>query len=616
MSDQGSAGQWRPANSHSGPYSEPDESTGPLPAVSGHDAAAPEFPPVSGQPGSWSADDDAPTGGFPSVSPPQATHRERSPFEPADLPRDEADAPATPEPGGSGESGASAGSGGFPGPSEYGIGPAAEPGGSYRAGSSFGSETPAEPDYSFGQTPASEPVTPLEEETPSSSFGPASDAVEPSRAQTEPSRSTPPFGTEAPRVNPYDARGAAYGYEVADPFGQGLFYPPREAGAVSGTAAESPGAASEPFSFESLLAQSEAASGPGTPNAPQPHEDAAPPQPFRAAGETFDAGGSPSPAAGPMSADDQAAENDFFGRDDDPQMWGKIAAPSGPPPQPGKPSSGNLRLPEWMREQDGGGGGGLTAPPSDDFEEEGRSKRPLLAGLGVLVVGLVAAGGAYFLKAGGGSETAAHSTSSHPPKASPSTAGQPTDAQPEKPLAQFKGGHAKPVGRISDTHAGLSYPKLGKPWQMQTQKSAMAELGFSAGQFAVTEKAGTQPKRWGRLLSAQLGGADRNDYNGPGTEQAAATQVADSYEARMYTYKHHKKVLASQPLEIDGHKGWLVGYYLTYHRPGVKATGELLTVALVDTGKNAPGVLLMTVPNTDKKLWPDVNFVVRSMKVQ
>src|SRR3954470_154029 len=116
MSDQGSAGQWRPASSHSGPYSEPDEPTGPLPAVSGQDAAPSGFPPVSGQPGSWSADDDAPTGGFPSVSPPpesrQPGRRARAPFEPADPPRGPATGPSTSaEPGEPGEPGEPNGSG-------------------------------------------------------------------------------------------------------------------------------------------------------------------------------------------------------------------------------------------------------------------------------------------------------------------------------------------------------------------------------------------------------------------------------------------------------------------------------------------------------------------------
>lgn len=349
------------------------------------------------------------------------------------------------------------------------------------------------------------------------------------------------------------------------------------------------------------------------PGGPQPYGDGVPPRPFPGAGAVPGAG--MPPAGGPVSAEDQAAENDFFSHNDDPALWNKPLGPTGPV-QPGKPSSGNLRLPEWMREQDGDGGapGGLTAPPSDDFEE-GRSKRPLLAGLGVLLVGLIAAGGAYFLSSGGGSDKSADAGTGHhktaPAKSkSKSKAGQPADAQPEKPLSQFKGDHTKPVGHIADAHAGLSYPKLGKPWQMQTQKGAMAELGFSAGQYAVSE-----PKRWGRLLSAQLGGANKDAYTGPGSERAAATQVADSYEKRMYGYKHKKKVLASQSLTVDGHKGWLVGYYLTYRQRGVKTTGELFTVAVVDTGRKEPGVLLMSVPNTAKKLWPDVNYVMRSIKV-
>ncbi|MEV5746942.1 hypothetical protein AB0L00_03915 [Actinoallomurus sp. NPDC052308] len=644
MSDQGSAGQWRPANSHSGPYSEQDEPTGPLPEVSGRDSAASAFPPVSGQPGSW-ADDDAPTGGFPTVSAseqsPQAARRERAPFEPAD--------PATPAPEGSGESGesgesgASGGYGGFGAPAEFGAGPSAEPTGSFSAGGSFGAEPPAERDGSFGAEPPAEPEVAFqpttafpsvpEEETPS--FGHrtvenSSGPNEPVRPETEPG-STPPFGAESPQVAPYDARDATYGYEVADPsFGFAPAHPTRAAGVDTGPAADGagPGPASEPYSFESLLGPGDGVAGPATPPGPppgppaagpQPYDDVAPSRPFPGPGAFQGAPGvPPSPAGGPVSAEDQAAENDFFSHGDDPAMWDRPIGPSGPPPQPGKPSSGNLRLPDWMRDQNGdGAAGGPTAPSTggyddyDGFEEKGRSKRPLLAVVGVLVVGLVAAGGAYFLTAGKKSDHTASSSPSHKPKAATSKkAGQPADDQPEKPLTQFKGAHTRPVGHISDTRAGLTYPKLGKPWQMQTQKSAMAELGFSAGQFAVSE-----PKRWGRLLSAELGGANKDAYGGPGTERAAATKVADSYEAKLYGYTHHKRVLASQSLNVDGHKGWLVGYYLTYRQHGVKTTGELFTVAVVDTGKKAPGVLLMTVPNTDKKLWPDVNYVMRSIKV-
>jgi hypothetical protein len=54
---------------------------------------------------------------------------------------------------------------------------------------------------------------------------------------------------------------------------------------------------------------------------------------------------------------------------------------------------------------------------------------------------------------------------------------------------------------------------------------------------------------------------------------------------------------------------------LTYNRPGTKATGDVMTVAIVDTGKQEPAVLFMSVPNTNRKLWPDVNYVVRQLKV-
>ena len=179
----------------------------------------------------------------------------------------------------------------------------------------------------------------------------------------------------------------------------------------------------------------------------------------------------------------------------------------------------------------------------------------------------------------------------------------------------FNGRHTAAVGRIVDQRAGLSYPRLGRPWQMQPKNGQMTELGFSAGQYAVTERAHGEPTRWARLMSGRLGGADKGAYQGAGTEQAAATRVAETYEARMYAFKHRKKLLASQPLDVGGHKGWLVGYYLTYHRPASRATGDIFTVAVVDTGRKEPGVLLMSVPNTSRRLYPDVDYVVHSLKV-
>ncbi len=323
----------------------------------------------------------------------------------------------------------------------------------------------------------------------------------------------------------------------------------------------------------------------------------------------------PPPPERNVTAEDEAAENDFFASDDHPPMWDKVVAPAGPPPKPGKPSSGNLRLPDWMRDENGNpqepppGPGGL--PEAD----EGRSKRPLFIGLCVLVVALVAAGGVYALKGhGDGTAPDAGGPTHERPVPTPTQAAS-NKPSTRKTMPVFKGTHTKAAGRISDARAGLSYARLAPPWAAPQANSPMSEIGFSASQFAVTEKTGTEPKHWARLMSAPLSGAAKAAYHGPGSARAATTELAKVYEARMFGFRHHKRVLASQPLNVGGHKGWLVGDYLTYRRADTKATGDIVAVAVVDTGRKTPGVLFMTVPNTSRPLWPDVNFVVHSLRV-
>jgi hypothetical protein len=488
MSDQGDAGQWRPAISQSDQHSAHDDTTGPLPVIPEDEAEVSGFPSVSGSSEEISAadDDDAPTGGFPAVAVPDESPApaRRSPFEPVDR-----------------------------------------------------SERKREP------VPA------------------------PSQETDEPGQNgaTPRFGTDVPETEPDESSFGSYGNR-----------------SFSETSYDR-----DTFSSET----DEPSTG----------------------SSTADSFSLPRAEQG-VTSEDEAAENDFFAPDDHPPMWDKVVAPAGPPPKPGKPSSGNLRLPDWMREE----GGGPTAPSGDSTadEEEGRSRLPLFLGLGVLVVGLIAAAGVYVVKGGGDSQTSNAAAAGRSTNA-PSPAPKPTakESAPQKPLPRFKGVHTKALGRISDARSGLSYARLAKPWALPPKKSPMTELGFSASQFAVTEKAAGQPKHWGRLMSAQLGGAANGTYGGPGTERDAATQVAQMYEERMFGFRHKKRALASQPLNIGGHKGWLVSDYLTYHRPGVQATGDVVTVAVVDTGRKTPGILFMSVPNTSKKLWPDVNYVVRSLRV-
>ncbi|GAA2084341.1 hypothetical protein [Actinomadura alba] len=335
--------------------------------------------------------------------------------------------------------------------------------------------------------------------------------------------------------------------------------------------------------------------------------------------------------------------------------------PSGPstPPKPGTPSSGNLRIPDWMREENGGasGGGSDEDDFGDDFRDRRRSKgrakakdsarakggarakdsteekdsaksrdrnyddsgggsrAPLFAGVGLLVVALIASAGVYFLKGRGGSDPEPPTQTSA--RERPAGGSQPQGALPapaDKALKRFPGTPSRAVGRMTDARAGLSYPRFGSPWQMPTKQNKLGQLGWSGQQIVVTEQRGT--RLWyGQLLSGTLNPAEVSMYGGPGTEKAAAVAFANSIETRFYGFPHQTQPHASQPLTVDGHKGWLISSYLRYQRPGVKATGELLITAVIDTGRKVPAVLFIGIPNTHRKLWADVSYFLSNLHV-
>jgi hypothetical protein len=600
MSDQGDAAQGRPGSRPSEQNSAPDDITGPMPAVSGEEPPVQGFPPVGGEPGAWAAgEDEMSTGGFPAVPPAERrpTSSERSIFEPAEPPA--ATSPETPATGPAPYNtawdagvpgGTEAAYDTLPGPSTFdtapsGTSPYEDHSYEDRSHETSTYESGAFEDRSF-EASAYEPGA-FEDRSrePGGFEGGAfedrsfeASAYEPGAFENRP-RETSTYETSVIEDRPRDSGGFGGGAYEDDAYGAPAFTP-TEAGPNETSRFEA-----RPFETSSFGEQ---------------------PPPFGAEG-TADASG---PGGRWVTAEEQAAENEFFAQDDHPGMWDKVVAPSGPPPQPGKPSSGNLRLPDWMRDEQAAS----AHESSTETEDEAASNRALYIGVGLLVAGLVAVAAVYVLKGGGDAGSVSHAAASTRPSPTAPAQGTKKPAT-QKMLRQFAGQHTLQVGQVVDATAGLSYPRLSRPWAQPVPNSPMTELGFSASQFAVTERAAGQPKRWARLMSARLGGAERAAYTGPGTERAAATQAASTFEARMYGFRHRRKVLASQPLDVGGHRGWLVSYYLTFHRPGVVATGDVIAVAVVDTGKPVPGVVFMSVPNNRRKLWPDINYVVQSLKV-
>ncbi|MGI5164886.1 hypothetical protein ACQEU3_11080 [Spirillospora sp. CA-253888] len=283
------------------------------------------------------------------------------------------------------------------------------------------------------------------------------------------------------------------------------------------------------------------------------------------------------------------------------------------PAKPGKPSSGNWQMPDWMADEQAADAKlGRTA--ESDESGGGKGRLVLFGGVGLLVVAVLAAGGVYYMKNKDDSGPAP--SEGKPGRPAAAQKPQPPQAQlpPDRVLRRFPGKPTKVVGRVSDRFSGLSYPRLGPPWQVPNKKNKLGTQGWSGQQVVVTEKRAGQPW-YGQLLTGSLIPTLQSAYEGPQSLKNVTGLAAKGLEGNYYAFPHKSVPLASQPLNVGGRKGWLVASYLTYKRAGVRATGEVIATAVIDTGKPVPAVVFASMPNTHRKMWPDINQFFGQLRV-
>ncbi|TDB89173.1 hypothetical protein E1264_08980 [Actinomadura sp. KC216] len=356
----------------------------------------------------------------------------------------------------------------------------------------------------------------------------------------------------------------------------------------------------------------------------------------------------PPPAArdeSPWAGDAQAEEGEEGGdvqvapaREDEPPHWeGSLfdeadgeddgggderyvpAVPTGAgqPAKPGKPSSGNWQMPEWMADEAAADAklGAAGRPRRDVLDDgTGRSRVVLIGGVALLVAAVIAAAAVYLLKGDGEPATSDSGANAGRAATAEQSEAARVELPPDKRLKVFPGSPSRTLGRVADVHSGLSYPRLAAPWKVPTKRNRLGTPGWSGQQILVTEKNGA--RLWyGQLLTGTLLPSLQSAYQGPGSIKNVAGLVAKGFEAQYYGFPHRSAPLASQPLNVDGRQGWLIASYLTYKRDGVRATGELYATAVIDTGRQAPAVVFASVPNTHKRMYPDVNAFFSGLKI-
>ncbi|XRQ11328.1 hypothetical protein ACN3XK_10710 [Actinomadura welshii] len=308
-------------------------------------------------------------------------------------------------------------------------------------------------------------------------------------------------------------------------------------------------------------------------------------------------------------------EGDLFDEDaaGDERYTPAVPTGVGEPAKPGKPSSGNWQMPEWMADEasaDAKLGGSPRASRDGLDDGGGRSRLVLFGGVGLLVVALVVAGAVYFVKSGGDEPV----ESGNAGRTSEQSEAPQAELPPDKKLAAFSGRPSRVSGQVADAHSGLVYPRMAAPWKVPTKQNKLGTPGWSGQQILVTENRGGQ-LWYGQLLTGTLHPSMQGAYQGPDSVKNAAALVAKGHEQQYYAFPHQAKPLASQALNVGGRPGWLIASYLTYQRDGVKATGEVVATAVVDTGRRTPAVVFASMPNTHKQMWPDVNTFFSRLKL-
>ena len=260
-----------------------------------------------------------------------------------------------------------------------------------------------------------------------------------------------------------------------------------------------------------------------------------------------------------------------------------------PPPaaQPGRPP--RTVLPE----------GGTSRPL--DLLESGRQQRPrppwlpgALVAAAVAVVVVVAL--TVFLRGGTTGVAAA-------PPSAPATTGTPA------PQGTFPPGTV----RIIDPDAGISYAYLGEGWR-EVNFGTRDEMETTHGQFIVTQD--SLPGGGQFIAEASSGPlATRFGIGDVASFPTAIEDVAGSVRGSYYPAPNQRSNLSSEPITVDGAPAYLLEFDLRWNVPGYDSTGERVALLLIDSGRDRPALLYISIPNTHAELYGVIAQLVASITV-
>ena len=140
------------------------------------------------------------------------------------------------------------------------------------------------------------------------------------------------------------------------------------------------------------------------------------------------------------------------------------------------------------------------------------------------------------------------------------------------------------------------------------------ELTSVAGQFFTTQEVTPDASSF---IAQCTSGPVAPEYGWTGASSLTTTlsTLADSVRANYYPGPNDRRIMRDEARSVDGHAARLIEFQLSWNVPGYDATGERAALLLVDTGRPAPALLYISIPNTHAELYGVIDQVLGAVDV-
>jgi hypothetical protein len=203
------------------------------------------------------------------------------------------------------------------------------------------------------------------------------------------------------------------------------------------------------------------------------------------------------------------------------------------------------------------------------------------------------------------------------PEATPGQTPPPSPGQTPQPTGPTGGPTPQPQPPQQPyTQAHLQFDAPGAPWQEEQLSSLLGATVWQWQGFdMVTEKDYNPPgtEDWTAIL---VSGTPSSDFGIQDNPQKGLRAFSNWYKGSFFAgAKVTVTQKSSKKIAVDGRDAWQLVLDYSYDVPGLKATGERVTLVGMRTPTDGPAVFVASIPNTNSGQGKTVDAAIKSLRI-